>query len=301
MFEDKKVLVTGGAGFIGSNLVDKLIQLGNEVVVIDNEASDAHDQSYWNPEAKQHKIDICEFDLIRPCFTDVDWVFHLAAESRIQPAILNPTYATEVNVVGTCNVLQCAREAGVKRLVYSSTSAAYGLRNAPPLNEDMPRDCLNAYSITKCAGEDLVKMYYELYGLETVCLRYFNVYGDRQPLKGQYAPVIGLFMRQMAANEPMTIVGDGEQRRDFTHVSDVVAANIAAASCENTECLGELFNVGTGRNYSILELVEIMGGAYTFIGERAAEARISLANNTKAQRILNWRPEMRLEEWLTHG
>jgi len=293
-----KALVTGGAGFIGSHIVDELISMGHEVVVIDNESSDAHDQFYWNSNAEKHKIDICNLDLIRPWFDNVDWVFHLAAESRIQPAILNPTYATEVNVVGTCNVLQCAREAGVKRLVYSSTSAAYGLKNTPPLNEDMPRDCLNAYSITKCAGEDLVKMYYQLYGLETVCLRYFNVYGDRQPLKGQYAPVIGLFMRQQAASEPMTIVGDGEQRRDFTHVSDVVAANIAAATCANPACLGELFNVGTGRNYSILELVKIMGGPYAFVEERAAEARVSLANNAKAQSILNWAPQMKLEEWL---
>jgi|TARA_Y100000310_G_C20639136_1_gene792886 UDP-glucose 4-epimerase len=296
-----KALVTGGAGFIGSHIVDELISMGHQVVVIDNESSDAHDQFYWNPNAEQHKIDICNFDLIRPWFDNVDWVFHLAAESRIQPAILNPTYATEVNVVGTCNVLQCAREAGVKRLVYSSTSAAYGLKNTPPLNEDMPRDCLNAYSITKCAGEDLVKMYYQLYGMETVCLRYFNVYGDRQPIKGQYAPVIGLFMRQQAANEPMTIVGDGKQRRDFTHVSDVVAANIAAATCKHSECLGEVFNVGTGQNYSILELVEIMGGEYTFIGNRPAEAQISLANNTKAQKILNWSPQVKLEEWLNNA
>lgn len=296
-----KALVTGGAGFIGSHVVDKLINMGHQVSVIDNESSDAHDQFHWNPHAEQHKIDICNFDLIRPWFDNVDWVFHLAAESRIQPAILNPTHATEVNVVGTCNVLQCAREAGVKRLVYSSTSAAYGLKNTPPLNEDMPRDCLNAYSITKCAGEDLVKMYYQLYGMETVCLRYFNVYGDRQPLKGQYAPVIGLFMRQMSAGESMTIVGDGGQRRDFTHVSDVVAANIAAATCENTECLGEVFNVGTGRNYSILELAKLMGGEYIFIPDRAAEARTSLANNTKAQRMLNWSPQVKLEEWLNNA
>jgi UDP-glucose 4-epimerase len=296
-----KALVTGGAGFIGSHIVDKLINTGHQVVVIDNESSDAHDQFHWNPKAEQHKIDICNFDLIRPWFDNVDWVFHLAAESRIQPSILNPTHATEVNVVGTCNVLQCAREAGVKRLVYSSTSAAYGLKNTPPLNEDMPRDCLNAYSITKCAGEDLVKMYYQLYGMETVCLRYFNVYGDRQPIKGQYAPVIGLFMRQQAANEPMTIVGDGGQRRDFTHVSDVVDANIAAATCENLECLGEVFNVGTGQNYSILELAKIMRGEYIFIPDRAAEARTSLANNTKAQRILNWSPQVKLEEWLNNA
>ena len=293
-------LVTGGAGFIGSNLVDYLLEQGHEVVVIDNESSDAHESFYWNENTIQSKADITDFEAIRPLFDGVDYVFHLAAESRIQPAILNPTYATEVNVVGTCNILQCAREAKVKRVVYSSTSAAYGLRNTPPLSEDMPRDCLNAYSITKCAGEDLVSMYYELYGIETVNLRYFNVYGPRQPLKGQYAPVIGLFLRQKGEGVPMTIIGDGEQRRDFTHVKDVVRANYLAATCENKNCLGELFNVGTGTNYSVLELAQMIGGEYMHIPPRPAEARISLANNQKARDILGWEPQEALSEWLKH-
>lgn len=294
-------LVTGGAGFIGSNLVDLLLEKGHEVVVIDNESSDAHEHFYWNPNTKQSKADITDYASIRPLFEGVDYVFHLAAESRIQPAILNPTYATEVNVVGTCNILQASREAGVKRVVYSSTSAAYGLSNTPPLSEDMPRDCLNAYSITKCAGEDLVSMYYELYGLETVNLRYFNVYGPRQPLKGQYAPVIGLFMRQKAAGEPMTVVGDGEQRRDFTHVGDVAMANYLAATSENSECLGQLFNIGTGTNYSVLDLVNMIGGEYTHIEPRPAEARISLADNSKAKNILGWAPTMSLSDWLSNA
>jgi UDP-glucose 4-epimerase len=296
-----KSLVTGGAGFIGSNLVDLLLENGHEVIVIDNESSDAHENFYWNDQTTQSKADITDFAAIRPLFDGVDYVFHLAAESRIQPAILNPTYATEVNVVGTCNVLQACREAGVKRVVYSSTSAAYGLTNAPPLSEDMPRDCLNAYSITKCAGEDLVSMYYKLYGLETVNLRYFNVYGPRQPLKGQYAPVIGLFLRQKNAGEPMTIVGDGEQRRDFTYVGDVAMANYLAATSENSECLGQLFNVGTGTNYSVLELAQMIGGEYIHVEPRLAEARISLANNDKARSILGWEPTAVLSEWLQNA
>lgn len=293
-----KSLVTGGAGFIGSNLVDLLLKKGHEVVVIDNESSDAHDSFYWNDKTTQSKADITNFEEIRPLFDGVDYVFHLAAESRIQPAILNPTYATEVNVVGTCNVLQCAREAKVKRVVYSSTSAAYGLKNTPPLSEEMPRDCLNAYSITKCAGEDLVSMYYDLYGLEGINLRYFNVYGPRQPLKGQYAPVIGLFLRQKNAGEPMTIIGDGEQRRDFTHVNDVVMANYLAATCENKDCLGQLFNIGTGTNYSVLDLANMIGGERVHIPPRPAEARISLADNRKAKEILEWSPQESLSEWL---
>ena len=296
-----KSLVTGGAGFIGSNLVDLLLDKGHEVTVIDNESSDAHESFYWNDQTTQSKADITDFAAIRPLFDGVDYVFHLAAESRIQPAILNPTYATEVNVVGTCNILQCAREAGVKRVIYSSTSAAYGLANTPPLSEAMPRDCLNAYSITKCAGEDLVSMYYELYGLETVNLRYFNVYGPRQPLKGQYAPVIGLFLRQKNAGEPMTIVGDGEQRRDFTYVGDVAAANYLASTCESSECLGQLFNIGTGTNYSVLELAQMIGGEYVHIDARPAEARVSLANNDKARNILGWAPTAVLSEWLQNA
>ena len=296
-----KSLVTGGAGFIGSNLVDLLLENGHEVIVIDNESSEAHENFYWNDQTTQSKADITDFAAIRPLFDGVDYVFHLAAESRIQPAILNPTYATEVNVVGTCNVLQACREAGVRRVVYSSTSAAYGLTNTPPLSEDMPRDCLNAYSITKCAGEDLVSMYYKLYGLETVNLRYFNVYGPRQPLKGQYAPVIGLFLRQKNAGEPMTIVGDGEQRRDFTYVGDVAMANYLAATSENSECLGQLFNVGTGTNYSVLELAQMIGGEYIHVEPRLAEARISLANNDKARSILGWEPTAVLSEWLQNA
>jgi UDP-glucose 4-epimerase len=294
-------LVTGGAGFIGSNLVDLLLEKGHEVIVIDNESSDAHENFYWNDQTTQSKADITDFGAIRPLFDGVDYVFHLAAESRIQPAILNPTYATEVNVVGTCNVLQACREAGVKRVVYSSTSAAYGLTNTPPLSEDMPRDCLNAYSITKCAGEDLVSMYYKLYGLETVNLRYFNVYGPRQPLKGQYAPVIGLFLRQKNAGEPMTIVGDGEQRRDFTYVGDVAMANYLAATSESSECLGQLFNIGTGTNYSVLELAQMIGGGYVHIDDRPAEARISLANNNKAKNVLGWNPTAVLSDWLKNA
>jgi len=293
-----RYLVTGGAGFIGSNIVDRLIADGHDVIVIDNESSDAHEQFYWNPAAHNHKHDICDFERIRHMFTDVDVVYHLAAESRIQPAIHNPIYATTVNTVGTCNILQASREAGVKRVIYSSTSAAYGLSNTPPLKEDMPRDCLNPYSISKCAGEDLCKMYTALYGLETVAFRYFNVYGERQPLKGQYAPVIGLFLRQKAEGQPMTIIGTGKQRRDFTHVSDVVAANILAADLENKKVVGELFNIGTGTNCNIVELAEAIGGDITFLPPRPAEAMVSLANNEKARELLHWTPVVKLKDWI---
>ena len=255
-----KCLVTGGAGFIGSNLVDSLVLQGNEVIVVDNESSDAHDSFYWRSDTSNHKIDICDYDSMRPLFDSVDVVFHLAAEARIQPALLNPILASKTNVVGTCTVLQCAREANVKRVVYSSTSSAYGLKNEPPLKEDMDNDCLNPYSVTKTSGEELCKMYTNLFGLDTVVFRYFNVYGERQPLRGQYAPVIGLFMRQSKEGKPMTVVGDGLQRRDFTHVSDVVSANILASNLNNTTCIGQTLNVGTGINHNILDIVRLVGG-----------------------------------------
>jgi len=219
-----KSLVTGGAGFIGSNLVDRLLALGHEVVVIDNEYSDAHDQFYWNEQAQNYHYDIRDYDSTRPLYDGVDYVFHIAAEARIQPAIENPIEAVSINSVGTCTVLQCAREAGVKRVMYSSTSSAYGLKNELPNVETQPDDCLNPYSISKTNGEKLCSMYTELFGLPTVIFRYFNVYGERQPLRGQYAPVVGIFLRQRDAGEPLTIVGDGEQRRDFTYVGDVVNA-----------------------------------------------------------------------------
>ena len=217
-----KVIVTGGAGFIGSHIVDQLLSDGHKVIVIDDESATSNEQFYWNNQTENHKIDITEYELVRPLFDGVEVVFHLAAEARIQPAIHNPLYAAKVNFLGTCTVLQCAREAGVDRVVYSSTSSGYGLKNTPPLKESMPKDCLNPYSVTKCGGEDLCQMYYSLYGLKTITLRYFNVYGERQPVRGEYAPVIGLFLRQYLADKEMTIVGDGSQRRDFTYIKDVV-------------------------------------------------------------------------------
>lgn len=292
-----KALVTGGAGFIGSNLVDSLVELGWDVIVIDDLSSEAHEQFYFNDKVEYHKISIVDFDKIRPLFKGVHTVFHLAAESRIQPAINNPTYAVRVNSVGTCNVLQSAREAGVNRVVYSSTSSAYGLSNTPPLSEDMPDDCLNPYSVSKVSGEKLCKMYSDLFGLETITFRYFNVYGPRQCTRGQYAPVIGLFLRQKENGEPMTVVGDGLQTRDYTHVDDVVRANILAIDCDGG--IGEVINIGTGKSYSVLDIVNMIGGEHIHIPPRIGESRHTLANNKKAKEILKWEPVNTLEDYLS--
>jgi len=293
-----KYLVTGGAGFIGSHIVDRLILDGNEVVVIDNESADSNEKFFWNNKAKNYKLDITDYDSIRKLFNNVHTVFHLAAESRIQPAIKNPIKAAKVNFLGTMTILQCARESGCDRVIYSSTSSAYGRKNTPPLKEDMPNDCLNPYSVTKSGGETLCKMYTDLFGLNTITFRYFNVYGDRQPLRGEYAPVIGLFLRQKKNSLPMTIVGDGEQRRDFTLIDDVVEANIAASKTSDKLAFGELFNIGSGINYSILDLVEMIGGEYKHIEPRIGEARVSLADISKAKSILGWEPRGSLREWI---
>jgi UDP-glucose 4-epimerase len=296
-----KSIVTGGAGFIGSHIVDKLCELGHEVIVIDNETSTVHENFWYNPTVKYnnnyYKYDIADYDKIRPLFEGVDYVFHLAAESRIQPAIDNPLLCFRTNSFGTAVILQCAREAGVKRVMYSSTSSAYGLKNTPPLEETMPNDCLNPYSVAKTSGEEACKMYSKLFGLDTVIFRYFNVYGAREPLKGPYAPVVGLFLRQAKAGEPLTIVGDGLQRRDFTHVSDVVDANILAMG-DYKNITGQTFNIGTGKNHSVLELAKMISNLIKFIPPRPAEARETLANNTKAKSVLGWNPKKQIEDYI---
>jgi UDP-glucose 4-epimerase len=296
-----KALVTGGAGFIGSNLVDKLLEMGHEVVVIDNESSECNGEFYWNSQASNYKFDICDYEKTRHLYDKVDVVFHLAAEARIQPAIENPIRAVMTNSVGTCTVLQCAREAGVKRVIYSSTSSAYG-RNVPPCIETMTEDCLNPYSISKVSGEKLCKMYYELYGLETVIFRYFNVYGEREPLKGHYAPVVGLFLRQAKNSESLTIVGDGEQRRDFTHVSDVVNANIMVAiSNPEPKAFGQVYNIGTGLNHSINELANMISKHQVNIPPRLGESRETLADNTKMKNTFGWTPKVSIATWIENN
>ena len=296
-----KSLVTGGAGFIGSNLVDHLLELGHEVVVIDNEYSDAHDQFYWNSNANNYNYDIRDYENTRPLYDGVDYVFHTAAEARIQPAVENPIQAVSINSVGTCTVLQCAREAGVKRVMYSSTSSAYGMNETPNV-ETQPDDCLNPYSVSKVNGEKLCTMYTNLFGLPTVIFRYFNVYGERQPLKGQYAPVIGIFLRQRDAGESLTIVGDGEQRRDFTHVSDVVNANVAAALTDvDTDVFGQVYNIGNGVNYSVNEIAEMISENTTYIPPRIGESRVTLANNSKMKETFGWEPKVNLSEWISNN
>ena len=287
-----KTLVTGGAGFIGSNFVDYLLEHGHSVVCVDNESAECNDKFYWNDKAINVKGDVTDYKFMKNVFTGVEYVFHLAAEARLQPAIKNPIEAVYKNCVGTTTVLQCAREAGVKRVVYSSTSSGYGY-NEPPNVETQPDDCLNPYSVSKIAAEKMCKMYSDLYGLETVVLRYFNVFGERSPTRGQYAPVIGIFQRQRDAGEPLTIVGDGTQRRDFIYVGDVARANYLASLMPGVrDHLGEVFNVGSGVNYSVQEIADAISDNQTYIPKREGEMDTTWSNIEKINQVIGGKPEV---------
>jgi UDP-glucose 4-epimerase len=292
-----KSLVTGGAGFIGSHIVDKLLSLGHSVVVIDNESSKCHDQFYYNKNAKYHKLDITDYEATKDLYVGVDYVFHCAAEARIQNALTIPLGTVNTNVVGTATLLECSKAAGVKKIMYSSTSSSYGLKNIPPLDESMDEDCLNIYSVSKVAGENLCKLYAKMFGMKIVSFRYFNVYGAREPVKGPYALVVGKFLKQYLAGEPLTIVPDGTQRRDFTHVDDVVNANILAMNVDHNQ-YGEIFNVGTGVNHSVLELAARISDNTTMIEPRVGEAYITLANNSKIKKVLGWEPTKNIKDYI---
>jgi UDP-glucose 4-epimerase len=293
-----KSLVTGGAGFIGSHIVDELIKIGHEVVVIDNESAQ-NDIFYYNSKAAYHNLDICDYKSTRELYNSVNFVFHLAAESRLQPAIDNPINAVMQNSVGTCTSLQCSKEAGVQKFIYSSTSSAYGLNEEPNLETDT-NNCLNPYSVSKVSGEELCKMYHELYGLKTIIFRYFNVFGERCPTKGQYAPVIGIFLRQLKSNQALTIVGDGMQKRDFIHVKDVANANILAAlyNSETDSCFGQIYNVGRGSNESIKDIAFLISDDIKYLEEREGEAKSTRASISKIKEAFGWLPQIDVKNWI---
>ena len=293
-----KSLVTGGAGFIGSNLVDYLIEHGHQVTCVDNESAECNDKFYWNDKAINVKGDVTDYKFMKNVFVGAEYVFHLAAEARLQPAIKNPIEAVYKNCVGTTTVLQCAREAGVKRVIYSSTSSGYGYNPSPNI-ETQTDDCLNPYSASKVAAEKFCKMYSDLYGLETVVLRYFNVFGERSPTRGQYAPVIGIFQRQRDEGDALTIVGDGSQRRDFIYVKDVARANYLASLMPGVrDHLGEVFNVGSGINYSVQEIADAISDDQTYIPKREGEMETTWSNIDKVNKVIGWKPEVDVLDWI---
>ena len=225
-----------------------------------------------------------------------DIIFHLAALARVQPSIENPLPYNDVNISGTLNILFAAHKAGVSRVVYSASSSAYGETEIFPTPETAPTNPLSPYGLQKYVGEQYCKMFSEVYGLDTVSLRYFNVYGERMSLEGAYCLAMGIFAKQMLDKKPLTITNDGNQRRDFTYVGDVVNANILAATYYD-QLSGDVFNIGNGNNFSINEVADLLGGEKTY-GEERIEPFETLADNSKAKLILGWEPKGNLSSWI---
>ena len=292
-----KYLVTGGAGFIGSNLVDKLISMNNEVVVLDNFSSGIEENI--NSKAQLIKVDVSDSnnnDIIKSALKNVDTVFHLAAMARVQPSIDDPVTFEKNNSLGTINMLKCSVDANVRRFVYSASSSAYGNAVKMPMVEEDNIDPISPYAMQKYYGEVACKMFCKVYNIETVSLRYFNVYGERQNLDGAYALVMGIFAHQRLNNKPMTIRGNGEQRRDFTYVGDVVNANILASTSDKVG-KGEVINIGNADNKSVNEIAQMIGGE-TINVDPVIEPKETLADNSKAKELLGWSPNMNIEDWI---
>lgn len=288
----KKIVVVGGAGFIGSNLVNALVKRGDDVYVIDDLSGGKKENV--NSKAALHVVDMRVREDIDPIIKGADTVFHLAALPRVQYSIEHPQETHDVNVNGTLNVLLSAKDGGVRRVVYSASSSAYGDQEVMPVIETMLPDPISPYGLQKYIGERYARVFSEVYGLETVSLRYFNVYGQNQDPKGEYAAVVSKFIEKKKLGEPLTITGDGEQTRDFTHVNDVVQANILASENDNVG-KGEVLNIGAGNNCTINDLAKIIGGEIKYT-EARLEPRHSRADNRKAKELLGWKPWVTLEE-----
>jgi UDP-glucose 4-epimerase len=292
----KKTIVTGGAGFIGSHLVDRLLADGHDVLVLDNFSTGRPEnlaQHRENPRLSLQQVDVSQHDEIAARFQGVDWVFHLAALADIVPSIQTPLKYHRSNVDGTAAVLEAARLAGVKRFVYAASSSCYGLPDVVPTPESAPIRPMYPYALTKYLGEQCVLHWQKTYELPCVSLRLFNVFGPRSRTSGTYGAVFGVFLAQKLAGKPFTVVGDGRQTRDFTFVTDVVDAFVKAAQ---SDIQGEIMNVGSGGTYSVNRLVELLGGEVVHIPKRPGEPDCTFADTAKIARLLKWRPKVAFEE-----
>lgn len=291
-------LVTGGAGFIGTNLVRQLLAEGHRVRVIDNFSGGTFDQfpERQHPDAEYVEGDIRDRDTLFRAMEGVDGVFHMAALPRVVYSIEHPEETHDVNVNGTLNVLLAARDAKVKRVVFSSSSSTFGDQEVYPLVEEgIVKKPLAPYALHKYIGEHYCRIFASLYPIETVSLIYYNVYGSFCDPNGAYALVIGKFLQQRKNSEPMTIRGDGEMYRDYTHVSDVVRANILAMT-KDTVGKGETINVGFGNPYSVNQLAEMIGGPTVFVDALPGEMKYTKADISKAKELLGWEPTIQLPE-----
>ena len=292
-----KYVITGGAGFIGSNLVERLVKEGSKVHVIDNFSFGKPENC--NKKAHYYNIDLSlksNFNQVKKVCKNADSVFHLACIARVQPSIKNPVEYEMNNTISTVNILKASVESNVRRFIYSSSSSVYGNQTNLPLKEDFKTNPLSPYGAQKLYGEILCKTFSKVYGLETVSLRYFNVYGEKQNIDGAYALVIGIFLNQRFNEKSLTVRGDGSQRRDFTYVGDVVRANILASKSEHVGS-GEIINIGNGKNKSINEIASYVGGKIKYI-EPVLEPFETLADNLKAKKLLNWEPKQDVKSWI---
>ncbi len=291
-----RALVTGGAGFIGSHLVERLLRDGHEVIVLDNFSTGRPENlSLWkdNAHLKVHQIDIAHYEAMRPLFSGVDWVFHLAALADIVPSIVKPLDYHHSNVEGTASVVEAARQAGVKRFIYTASSSCYGIPDVFPTPELARIQPQYPYALTKYLGEQIVTHWGQVYGLPCVSLRLFNVYGPRSRTSGTYGAVFGVFLAQKLAGKPFTVVGNGAQTRDFTFVSDVADAFVKAAG---SDIQGECLNIGSGDTYSINRLVDLLGGDVIYIPKRPGEPDCTFADTNKAKSMLKWHPQVSFEQ-----
>lgn len=291
-----KYLVTGGAGFIGTNLVKDLLRQGQDVVILDNYAAGRKPERH-QPEAEYVEGDIRDTDILDTVCKRVDGIFHLAALPRVTFSVEHPWETHDVNVNGTKRVLLAAKKHNVKRVIFASSSSTYGgSDDGVLLKEDMVvKRPISPYGLHKYIGEHYCRIFSHHYGLETVSLIFFNVYGPYFDPEGAYALVVGKFLQQMKNGEPLTICGDGHYHRDYTHVFDIVRANILAMQ-NDAVGRGEMFNIGSGNPRTVLELAELFGHPHVFVPERPGDPRFSGADNTKAKKILGWKPTISLEE-----
>ena len=289
----KKVVVTGGAGFIGSNLADALIERGFDVHVIDNYAAGKLEERF-NAKATYHELDIRDTEAIAPVVAGAACVFHEAALPRVQFSIEHPLETFSVNVQGTASVLKAAADGKAGRVVYAASSSAYGDQETMPLVETMPANPKSPYGLQKYMGEELCRLWSTVYELPTVCLRYFNVYGPKFDPNGPYALVMGKFILQKSQGKPLTIWGGGTHTRDYTHVSDVVNANLLAMESPNVG-KGETINIGAGKDISVNDLATIIGGPVVHEPERLEPAH-TLADIHKAKELLGWEATANREE-----
>jgi UDP-glucose 4-epimerase len=296
-------LVTGGAGFIGSNIVETLIEKGEKVRAVDNFSTGKKENiAPFMERIEFMEADILDMKAMKDACNGIDYVLHQAALPSVPRSVTDPISSNRTNVDGTVNILWAAKEAGVKRVVYASSSSAYGNTPILPKKEDMPADPLSPYAISKYTGELYAKIFYQIYGLSTVSLRYFNVFGPRQDPGSQYAAVIPKFINSLMTNSPPVVFGDGEQSRDFTFVKNVVDANILAAHAE--EASGHVFNIACGKRITLNQLVKKLKGILSspmepiYTDPRPGDVKHSLADISNAEQILNYKPAYKLEEGL---